>query len=52
MQDVPQDLREAMLARLKDRADDILQEVGLNLIERDAVKLFLIDKQLKKVLAL
>ncbi|MGA2262620.1 MAG: patatin-like phospholipase family protein [Acidobacteriota bacterium] len=52
MQEVPKDLREAMLARLKDRADDILQEAGLNIIERDAVKLFLIDKQLKKLLAL
>jgi hypothetical protein len=52
MQDVPTDLRESMLARLEDRASDMLQEAGLDTVAREAVKLLLINKQLKKLLAL
>lgn len=52
LEDVPPSLRQNMLDRLEDRANDLLQEANINVVEREAIKLFLIRPQLKKLLQL
>ncbi len=50
--DVPRDLRENIKSRLDDRANDLLEELNVPWLVRDAIKLAFIDPQLKKLLAL
>ena len=50
LRNVPLDLRKEIQKRLEDRAMDLLDEAGINLIEREAVKLAILRPQLKKLL--
>ena len=52
LKDVPENLRRNMMDRLEDRADDLLKEAGINLAEREAIKLLVLRSQLKKFLQL
>jgi hypothetical protein len=52
LKDVPENLRQAMMDRLENRADDLLKEAGVNFAEREAIKLLVLRSQLKKFLQL
>jgi hypothetical protein len=52
VKDVPSDIRESVKSRLDDRANVLLEELNVDWAVREAIKLALIDPQLKKLLGL
>jgi Patatin-like phospholipase len=50
--DVPRDLRETLNSRLDDRANDLLKELNMSWLMREAVDLFFIHPHLRKLLDL
>ncbi len=52
IKDVPSDIRESVKSRLDDRANVLLQELNVDWAVREAIKLAVVDPQLKKLLDL